>query len=164
MSSHTLAIPVRLAALLDAGLWPRNDREASAQNLRPLVSPDRVRLFAPEENTVYLQPPPFPTLAQEAGVPVKPFWSRFGALDQIKPECALIIGDFGLGSDAPIILDYRNAAAGPSVLRLRWSERGDQNQWIQCVATFEEFADLLGLSAVVGQSPDAADRGGQTFR
>ena len=45
-------------------------------------------------------------------------WERFGALDQIVPEKALIIGDFELGSDSPIILDYSRDASNPPVLRL----------------------------------------------
>jgi hypothetical protein len=74
---------------------------------------------------------------------------QFGALDQIEPERALIIGDFGMGSDAPIILDYRNADSDPPVLRLRWSEGRDNNAWVRCAASFDEFADMLGLSASV---------------
>jgi hypothetical protein len=31
-----------------------------------------------------------------------------GCLDQIDPALSLCIGDFGLGSDAAIILDYRS--------------------------------------------------------
>ena len=47
----------------------------------------------------------------------------------IGPDLARIVGDFGPGSDAPIVLDYRFDAVQPQVLRLRWS-RSEGNRWI----------------------------------
>ena len=140
-----LPLPARLVALLDSGVWPATHEQALRQNLRPLIPTERVRRFAPEESVIYLERPPFKTVAQEAGEPVKAFWATFGALDQIDPTHSLIVADFGLGSDAPIILDYRDPSRAPRVLRLRWSARGESNQWVQCAADFDQFADLLGL-------------------
>jgi hypothetical protein len=40
------------------------------------------------------------------------FWSRFGALEQISPELSVDLGFFGLGSDSPIVLDYRQGGTG----------------------------------------------------
>lgn len=73
------------------------------------------------------------------------FWEEFGALDQIDPELALVIGDFGLGSDSPIILDFRQAQ-NPPVLRLQWGPRGQGNRWVQGAPDFDEFASMLGLA------------------
>jgi hypothetical protein len=67
------------------------------------------------------------------------------AADQIDPEKALIIGDFGLGSDSPIILDFARNASNPPVLRLRWGP-DQRNEWVQGARDFDEFAEMLGLA------------------
>ena len=76
------------------------------------------------------------------------FWERFGALHQIVPEKALIIGDFGLGSDAPIVLDFAKDASNPPVLRLRWGS-DQRNDWVLGARDFDEFAEMLGLAGGV---------------
>jgi len=65
------------------------------------------------------------------------------------PERALLIGDFGLGSDSPIILDYARNPSRPPVLRLRWGPQGQGNEWVQGACDFEEFAEVLGLAGDV---------------
>lgn len=119
----------------------------TAQQVQPIIPAKRVRRFAAEESVMYLMPPPFFTIAillVKQGE--QDFWHLFGALDQIHPERALIIGDFGLGSDSPIILDYARNAINPPVLRLRWaSEAGKSNEWVIGASCFDEFATMLGL-------------------
>jgi len=118
----------------------------TAQQLKPIVAADRVRRFAPEESLICLQPPPFHSLADEmAAGDTRDFWEQFGALEQIVPEQALIIGDFGLGSDAPVILDFARDASNPPVLRLRWGP-DRRNEWVQGARDFDEFAQVLGLT------------------
>lgn len=118
----------------------------TAQQSRPLVPAERVRLFAEDESLICLAPPPFSTIAQERDAGGSgDFWPRFGALDQIEPEKALSIGDFGLGSDSPIVLDYARDAMNPPVLRLRWRSRDGANEWVQGARDFDEFATMLGL-------------------
>ena len=152
--ASNLPIPARLRDLIEAGWWPNDRQAAMAQNLRPLVSRERVLSFAPEEDEIHLNRPPFETVEQYMdgtptildGQPVKnDFFQKFGGLDQIDPSAALLIGDFGIGSDAPIILDYHDNPNDPCVRRLRWSDRGTANEWAICAASFGEFADLLGL-------------------
>ena len=110
------AIPDLLAQLLARGIWPADSSAGRSQNLQSLVPPDRVRLFAAEQDTIWFQPPPFRTIAHcvVAGGSAD-FWPKFGALEQIVPSKALVIGDFGLGSDAPIILNYACSASQPPV-------------------------------------------------
>ena len=61
-----LLLPPSLTLLVGAGVWPSaNGPAMTAQQLRPVVSTDRVRRFAAEESLICLQPPPFPTIAQE---------------------------------------------------------------------------------------------------
>ena len=118
----------------------------TAQQLKPLIPADRVRCFAPQESLICLQPPPFHTVAAEmAGCTTGDFWQRFCRLDQIVPDKALILGDFGLGSDAPIILDFAHDALNPPVLWLRWGPER-RNEWLQGARDFDEFAEMLGLT------------------
>jgi hypothetical protein len=146
------AIPPLLEELLSSGRWPNDPRIGISQNLRPLAPPERVRRFAPEEEFIYLNSPPFRTIADEMRlaslVVVDEFWKRLAALDQIVPEKALILGDFGMGSDAPIILDYARDASDPPVLRLRYAAGGD-TAWVRGARNFEEFATMLGLAGGV---------------
>lgn len=144
-------LPEGLARLLATGVWPSaNGPSMTAQQLNPSRPADRVQRFASEESLICLQPPPFPTIAQQrAAGGAGDFWERFGALDQIVPEKALIIGDFGLGSDSPVILDFASDASNPPVLRLRWGP-DQRNEWVQGARDFNEFAEMLGLTDAVG--------------
>jgi hypothetical protein len=109
-----LPLPRRLVSLIESGRWPRTEWEALQQNLKSLVPKDRIQLFAPEESTLYLNKPPFHTVAKVMNHPGK-FWYRFGALDEIDPELSVEIGDFGFGLDSPILLDYRQDRSNPAV-------------------------------------------------
>jgi len=142
-----LPLPPGLTRLLGTGAWPSADGPSmTAQQLNPSISADRVRRFAAEESLICLQPPPFLTIAQvQAAGGAGDFGERFGALDQIVPEKALIIGDFGLGSDSPVILDFARNASNPPVLRLRWGP-DRRTEWVQGARDFDELAEMLGLT------------------
>jgi hypothetical protein len=64
---------------------------------------------------------------------------------EIDFDLALDIGDFGLGSDAPILLDYRENSETPRVIRLRWSYKGRANHWVMMAPDFESFVSELEL-------------------
>jgi hypothetical protein len=113
-----LPLPKRLLKLIEAGRWPRTHEEELHQNIFSLVSKERIQSFAPEENQIYLVRPPFSTVATRMGHGDK-FWAEFGAVGQIEPELSVLIGDFGLGSDSPILLDYRHDTSIPQVIRLK---------------------------------------------
>lgn len=49
-----------------------------------------------------------------------------------------------MGSDAPIVLDYRLDAVNPRVLRLLWTI-GAGNRWVVMVPDFATFFAALGL-------------------
>ena len=144
-----LAIPPLLDLLVASGRWPSRGGAARRQ---PFVAREHVRQFAPEEDQIFLQPPPFHTIAQEvasvSSIVVEEFWGRYGSLNEIAPEKALILGDFGPGSDAPIILNYAADPKDPPVFRLRWRE-GRATDWVQGARNFAEFASLLGLTETV---------------
>lgn len=139
---NSLTIPKALTALLESGFWPRNSAEANRQNLHCLVAKASVQLFAPEEDQIYFNPPPFYTVRQMAMTGGQRFWfDPRTAIQEIKPDLTLIIGDFGLGSDAPLALDYSRMANDPRVIRLRWAQEG--NHWVEVAATFDQFAAML---------------------
>lgn len=140
--THSLPIPKELTALVDSGFWPRDYDQARAQTLQSLVPESSVRQFAPEERSVFLFPPPFYVVRNFLKGPEEKFWSdpRI-ALHEIDPDLTLLIGDFALGSEAPIALDYRHRIDEPSVIRLRWAQDG--NHWIEIAPTFRDFAAYL---------------------
>ncbi len=116
-----------------------------AQELLPLVRAERVRRFAERETLICLAPPPFRTIAEEPALGLDyESWEGLWALDQIDPGRALVIADFGLGADSPVILDFARDPGNPPVLCLRWRTPGGGNEWVQGARDFDEFAALLG--------------------
>ena len=140
------ALPKGLTRLIASKVWPSaSGPSMTAQQLHPLVAPKNVTRFADDESLICLQPPPFYTVAHyRDGGGSGDFWQKFGALDQIVPDLALVIGDFGLGSDSVVVLDYARDSANPPVLRLRWGKDG-RNEWVQGAKDFDEFAGMLGF-------------------
>lgn len=148
---NLLAIPKALTALIESGFWPRNNAEAMRQNLHCLVAKASVQIFAPEEEKIFFSPPPFHTVKQRAMTSEQRFWSDpRTAIQEINPDLTLVIGDFGLGSDAPLALDYSQNPEDPRVIRLRWAQEG--NHWVEVAATFGQFAAMLK-----GQKTPCAD-------
>jgi hypothetical protein len=145
-----LPIPGRLITMIDRGLWPSTEAESRRQNSHSLVTAERIHLFAPEEDKLYLMAPPFHTVATiRQSQSMGKFWDRFAAPEGISPELSIDIGDFGLGSDSPILLDYRVDRNNPTVIRLKWRKAvGLPNIWVRCADNFDAFADMLGLEAL----------------
>jgi len=135
------------------------------QNIRSLVCKERVQVFAPEQDRMYLLIPPFSTVGTRMTRGDK-FWVRFGALEQISPDRSVFVADFGLGSDSPILLDYRHDVSAPAVIRLKLNPIhgetmtdgrkklvGWANVWLRCADTFDAFVDMLGLEQGVTPQP-----------
>jgi hypothetical protein len=148
-----LPLPIELENMIRTGYWPSTPESERAQNLKSLVSKDCIVRFAPEEDRVFFHRPPFHSVEERLhGQEGTYFWKRpEAAIHEIDPTLALVIGDFGLGSDAPIILDYRHNRLNPSILRLRWSTdkekpRFSDNHWVKIANDFAEFAGLLAGS------------------
>ena len=133
-------LPADLLVLIDAGVWPTPDNELK-QHLTPTAPTDAIKRFAADEDNLYLYPPSFRTVASHAKL--NGFWGDHAAPEQLDFNNALVLGDFGLGSDAPIVLDYSDNRDHPSVKRLQWHAEG--NCWVKVCETFSEFANLLGL-------------------
>ena len=141
-----LPIPDQLEMLIVAGRWPSSSIEEQQQT--SVVPAQRIAAFAPEEDHLCLHAPPFHTVTQRLARGEK-FWGwPCSAPQGIEHDKTIVIGDFGLGSDAPIVLDYRSGSPPPRVLRLRWGTRPKNNEWVEVAPSFAHFVELLGLSCV----------------
>jgi hypothetical protein len=141
-----LQLPDLLLEMLANGRWPRNAQEERAQNLWPRVPPERVRRLMPGESDLYLLAPPFTTIRIRSEH--EPWWlSADAAAHEIDVDLAIDIGDFGLGSEVPLLLDYRDRMDRPRVLRLCRSDEasGDANHWVEVAPDFASFVRALGL-------------------
>ncbi|OWK43490.1 hypothetical protein FRUB_03089 [Fimbriiglobus ruber] len=136
-----LLIPNLLLEMLDDGRWPRTAIEASKQNLHSFVPEDRNRRL----RSIFLFAPPFQTVARAVASGGKDFYSQFGALHELVPEAAIAIGDYGLGADTPILLDYQNDPANPRVIQLEWPGDNGPNYWVVIAPDFASFVQELGL-------------------
>jgi len=137
---------------MDDGLWPMNDHSCQLQNLHPIIPREIVRTFAPDEETIVLYPYPFSTVADERRS--NKYWEdKRSAIGEIDPDLSLIIGDFGLGSDTAIILDYRTGKS--RLLRLQWG--ADENHWVDCGLSIAQLAAHVRSQRA---EPVAAPNGG----
>ena len=138
-----LNIPNALKTLLENGFWPQNSTEAVRQNLKCLVEKRLIHRIASDEEDIYFLPPPFYTV-KEVMVSESTFWAHpQSAVHEIDPELTLLIGDFGLGSDALLALDYRHSSLEPKVIRLQWSRSG--NHWVEVAQNFDAFVTMLEI-------------------
>jgi hypothetical protein len=90
--------------------------------------------------------PPFHTIADEvAGGNLFRFKGVTNP-DEIDYNRAVIIADFGMGSDSPIILYYSDMD-NPVVMYLRWSGNGPniKQSWVRTHDSFDDFARAIGL-------------------
>jgi hypothetical protein len=143
MIANGLPIPEALIALIQSWRWPTRCEEF-------LFSEECVRAFAPDESRLCLYP-----AFGKPEVSVGDLASYLGVPDVDKPPGdidftrAVIIGDFGLGSDTFIALDYRTSLTSPSVIRYHWPSvwppDNKNNRWVFVVGSVEEFAELIGL-------------------
>jgi hypothetical protein len=137
-----LEIPKELMALIDSGIWPKGQEESMRQNSHILISQENLKKIAPDENYIFFYPPPF-DIVSFLVEKNKEFWVKYGAIESIEPDKCLMIGDFGIGSDAAIILDYSIDLQCPSVKRQVWNKEG--NYWATIASSFEEFIDKIEL-------------------
>ncbi|MFD1945943.1 hypothetical protein [Nocardioides aestuarii] len=132
-----------LESTLVAGGWPREGTRVDDQHFSPLVVRDRVRAFAPDEDHLVLYPPPLVTVSEDAARNPA-YWDEVSVIDQIDPREAVLLGDFGTGSETVLIADYRTTPA--RVLRLVWAAEGQY--WENVASSVDELIDLLGLADV----------------
>lgn len=78
------------------------------------------------------------------------FWNwPCAAPNELDFTLIISIGEFGPGSDAPIVLDYRANGLEPRAMYLkqRWTEKYEpDNHWCEAAPTFRDFALQVGLA------------------
>ena len=126
MNQSDLIVPKQLLELIEKGIWPRTIDEANKQHIKTIIPLTKLKEFAPDEDGIYFYTFPF-TRISDALMKQYDYWINYGAIDQIDPNLALIIADFGLGSDTLLILDYRENINSPTLYRLKW---GKVNHWV----------------------------------
>ena len=144
MGSLPYELPAMLNKLIESGVWATGN--SNQQELRPLLGKEAAQKLSAEDRRIVLMTPPFHTIGDEVRGGNN-FW-KTGVTNpnEIDYERALIIADFGLGSDSPIILYYETANS-PTVMYLRWLGNGQniRHQWVETHTTFDEFASAVGL-------------------
>ncbi len=143
--------PELLCQLVAAGRWPRRAFEKAGPHVSPTVLARRVGRIAPGEDRIELHGPPFRTV-RELVSRGEQFWtSPIASPSGIDLDLALVIGDFGPGSDSPICLDFRQDPGRPCVIRLRyrcWPQgegRAVETRWVRMARDLETFVRDLGL-------------------
>ncbi len=138
-----------LNKLILDGVWPDekwSTAQLTQQEIDPIIGKEGTQKLSPNEDKIVLSSPPFHTIADEVDHGNE-FWvsylTNYGEIDYSN---ALIIADFGIGSDSPIILYYENSEA-PKIMYLKWSSNGlsIQHSWVCTHGSFEEFAIDIGL-------------------
>jgi hypothetical protein len=151
MNSGQFQIPNLLSELIERQAWTLPE---SPPSLIVDLGAEAAHRLSPEDNHLILMPPPFHTIADEIE-DGNTFWeadlSNVGEIDYSK---ALIIADFGLGSDSPIILYYEQPDHA-KVMYLKWVITNHQAEhcWITTHSNFRDFAIDVGLVNNPQQAP-----------
>jgi hypothetical protein len=146
-------LPAIVGEMLRLGTWPTDDSDYF------VVSPvpeHLVRAVLPDESGFCLLAPPFRTLELDERISHSRWWKKwlegFRHTDEIDYSKAVMVADFGPGSENPIVLDYRRTP--PQVMALACvfhrdapgSGRGEwEGHWVVLASTLEELLDKLGL-------------------
>lgn len=141
----TLPLPTLLTEMVNSGVWPTGN--PNLQEFKPILGKEAAQKLSSRDDLIVLMPPPFHTIGDEVRGGNR-FWET-GVTNpkQIDYDKALIIADFGMGSDSPIVL-YYNDDEPPRVMYLRWIGNGHEirHEWVETHPTFHEFALAVGLS------------------
>ncbi len=138
MEIDVLLLPHLLTSMISTGRWPSASDSVNKQNLQSLIPSDRNRKL----RRICLYPPPFRTLTNASN---DDFYRTHGVIWQLKPELAIEIADFGIGSDTPILLYYDRSKNEPTVINLDWHNSPNSNSWVVMADSFSAFVDLLGI-------------------
>ncbi|MCP4306163.1 MAG: hypothetical protein GY788_15065 [bacterium] len=126
-------LPEPLRELVAAGEW-----EGEGQLRDGRIPVEVAQRWDPDSSWINLWTPI--TLSDEVAGN-RAFWGEFGALSTINTDDYAIIGDFGPGSDSPLVVALGKQPA--HVMRLAWSTSGDgnttTNRWEVIADDFDSF-------------------------
>lgn len=112
-------LPPLLVDLIESGVW-----YTPGSDVDPRIPVQVVREWDRFAKGIHLINVP-PTVQQDAEASPE-FYKEFGALSEIDPAACIVIADFGIGSDSPIVLDLSKTP--PPVLRLRFPDRDESER------------------------------------
>lgn len=145
MKKSELKIPNAILTLAEKGIWPNEQLSSYQEGCNFIEDEVLVQKIAPDEKYIFFHTlSGFRTMADEIMFDEE-LWHEIGALNQIDVNKCLVIGDFGLGSDTPIILDYSENYEHPTVKRLVWKSDVTKNYWEVIAKDMEEFVKILEL-------------------
>ena len=139
----TSPLPPLLQQLLAAGVWSTPGADCDSR-----VPVDVARRWDPVSGGIHLIDRPHPLSLDVAAVPLlDELWN----LVDVDPAQLLVIADFGLGSDNPIVLDL---SISPAVgLTQQWTDPPPARpSWVTIAETFDDFAAALGLEDPLGDA------------
>ena len=153
-SRRGMPLPTELLALIAQGRWPIGEK--GVYNLRPLVKGESAKRVFRITDELHFSNAPLATVAEADEREVRvyggsSFWkSEWAAPAELDWARAIDIGDLGIGSDSPIVLDYRDCPPQPSVryLRVTWlseTERVFENHWEKVADSFGDFLRMLDV-------------------
>ncbi|MCB1582888.1 MAG: hypothetical protein KDI92_07475 [Xanthomonadales bacterium] len=143
-----MKLPKKLELLIESGFWP-NKQNVNQQYIESLVNLESLKTLIPDEIQIYFYNPPFYTVKESIE-----FGNDYWNWPEVKPSLSeididktLIIGDFGLGSDTLLALDYSKSMISPSVIRFKWFDENPikNNKWLVVCESFDEFLKKLKI-------------------
>ncbi len=103
MKKSELKIPNAILTLAEKGIWPNEQLSSYQEGCNFIEDEVLVQKIAPDEKYIFFHTlSGFRTMADEIMFDEE-LWHEIGALNHIDVNKCLVIGDFGLGSDSPII-------------------------------------------------------------
>ncbi len=143
-----LKIPDKLTYLIAHRHWPTADAHFMGQDIKFIIPEELVQAVFPGERRFCFAKPPFSLVSQMKSEHAC-FWDQdIARPDQIVRDLSLVIGDFEIGSDSAVILDYSETPDNPCVKWLRWGRTEPRNEWVTACQSFDEFADRLQLERI----------------
>ena len=136
-------LPRLLVELIESGVW-----STPGSDVDPRIPSHVVRVWDRFAKGIHLMDVPLTVQRDATASPA--FYEEFGALSEIDPEACVVIADFGMGSDSPIVLDLSKTP--PPVLRLRYPDASDPEAtttWETIAPDFESFAARIGIDRAI---------------
>lgn len=127
-------LPDLLIELLETGLW-----QTPGSDVDPRVDAEIARAWDPGSSGIHLHEP----VAFSLDVDASGFYKELGVLDGVDSEMLIVIADFGLGADNPIVLDTFLSPAPVRTLEFR----DEGARWKTIAPDFNAFASMIGLVA-----------------
>lgn len=148
------SVPHSLLRLVETGLWPTQGRRNRILDVDGMPGANRIEALAgsmwqgaPRRGILELYPHPFRCIADRCAEGEAAWWD--GAWMPEEPfdrKHAVVIGDLGFGSEAPIVLDATPPTT-PRVLVFRYD--GNESAWVELTADFDTFVEMIGIARAV---------------